>query len=376
MEISTCATVLKSSYSTIWQSLLAEDGSISIVDAYFAVRMALAVDGTGTENSVTNSLIYGATYKKDDNGKTSYMENVQITVYVADGNLVAEDKTDAIGTYTFLLDAGDYIIYFSDDDSGRYNAGYDSDDFKIHYAFTDLDGDGISEMLMSFFDEEVHGIYWYNDGEIRMLYSGEIANGKITIYTDGTIYIVNQDGIPIISETYFQLKNSEMETFAYCTYSIDLDYKYDEYTYDLGDGKTYDSVDDMLEAFEVLREDKEKLSVEWNELECQFPEKIKTVNADDIRIILEDYYNGTDRYVTGDSYDVASYYGNNPYITEFTKETDEEYIYALYRYVGSASSAYNLTSGLIVSKETFEVVDDRGYTWNIIDYIGYDISAE
>ncbi len=315
-----------------------EQDDIPIVDAYFAVNLALGAVGTGTDTDISNGLVYGKVYEINDNEDANYMENVQISVYDMYGNLVATDITDAIGTYTILLDAGDYKIcvekegYTTDkceitlaagdviliehemteapqmtpeemyapvleqyqtivNDENLLTAYYegttemddypyvyiqtfglyydlyssydDMDNFKIQYAFYDLDGDGIQEMLMSFSGGSIDCIYGCNNGEIQKVYETTTYRTYITIYTDGTVYISGSGGAASGSEEYYLYKDGSLERRAYYTYD------YDDFEYDFGDGNIYDSSDDARVAFDALLEDKEALSVEWNELEYQ-----------------------------------------------------------------------------------------------------------
>lgn len=81
-----------------------------IVNAYFAVQLALNTSGEGNDAASTAGIITGMAYITEDDGTLTALSDASVTVADSDGNTVETAVTSDLSGYTFILPAGTYTI--------------------------------------------------------------------------------------------------------------------------------------------------------------------------------------------------------------------------------------------------------------------------
>ena len=83
---------------------------ISLVNAYYAVRLAMSKSGDGDNNPIASGIITGMPYVIDEDGSYEEIENITVTVTNAEGETVESIVTENYTGYTFVLPAATYTI--------------------------------------------------------------------------------------------------------------------------------------------------------------------------------------------------------------------------------------------------------------------------
>ena len=178
-----------------------------IVNAYVAVQLAEISVAEGGKALEETGIVTGIPYVMDADGQPSALENVTVTVYDTEGNVVDADTTEIdiefdSGGYDFVLPSGTYTITASLD-------GYDTASKEITVEGKTVLNVDFEMRTTSKTEDELHAIFAdaaYQDNEIYFFYDdfdgdGEYEAFGITgeynvsgLYSDVSIYYISSDG--------------------------------------------------------------------------------------------------------------------------------------------------------------------------------------
>lgn len=249
----------------------------------------------------------------------------EVLVVVIDA---AEVNADAHEKYAEVLEQ--YIAAINDADladmsdteiEAAYEYVYKVADFleknsKIYYAFCDIDGNGVDEMLLKFVGNEaaVQCIFHY-DGNMYSGMSGDsVDQSDIYVYTDGTI-ILFSGGIGFGLLDYYRYNNSgKLEHLARYSYATDTSKTYaDEYGQEITEAEFYTLTKGIA---------KERIFVEWNELDYTIEKKPTQVSEQHTYKLFSDM---------GITWTEAKEYceGLGGHLATITSASEQEYINSL-----------------------------------------------
>lgn len=86
------------------------ENGISLVNAYYAVRLAMSKSGDGEDNPIASGVITGMPYVIDEDGSYEEIGNITVTVTNAEGETAKSIVTEDYTGYTFVLPAATYTI--------------------------------------------------------------------------------------------------------------------------------------------------------------------------------------------------------------------------------------------------------------------------
>ncbi len=195
-----------------------------IVNAYFSVELAHGTEETGEEASLNKGLIYGIAYIIDDHGKIKILDNISVSVYSLDGTLICSEKTDGLGTYTYLLEPGTYKIVAKGD-------GYEQNEMEVTISANEvlLTEHEMTDILVVVLDAEKM------NEDAHKLYEEVLDQYKVLLGEPEKIDISNKEEFPDI---YI----NTMYVYSMDNFGVKVYYTY----YDInGDG-----VDELLISFD------------------------------------------------------------------------------------------------------------------------------